>query len=171
MEIDDIRKIVELMAENDVLELEMEDRKGKIRLVRGNHHSPTSLSPVTLVTASTPLPHLTPVSMPSTAAPAPSPAASSVASQESRLGEATEEAGVKISSPMVGTFYRAPSPEAKPYVEVGSAVERGDVVCIIEAMKMMNEIQAEARGRIIKILVDNGQPVEYEQPLFLLEPL
>lgn len=72
---------------------------------------------------------------------------------------------------MVGTFYRAPSPDAKPYIEVGAIVEKGDVVCIIEAMKMMNEIQAEVRGRVIRILVDNGQPIEYEQPLFLLEPL
>ena len=171
MEIDDIRKIVELMAENDVLELEMEDRKGKIRLVRGNHHSPASMSPVTLVTASAPLPHLAPVSMPTAPTPTPSPEVSSAAPQGSHPGEVTEEAGVKIPSPMVGTFYRAPSPDAKPYVEIGSVVEKGDVVCIIEAMKMMNEIQAEVRGRIVKILVDNGQPVEYEQSLFLLEPL
>ena len=72
---------------------------------------------------------------------------------------------------MVGTFYRAPSPEAKPYVDVGTVVEKDDVVCIIEAMKMMNEIRAEVRGRVRKILVENGQPVEYDQPLFLLEPL
>jgi acetyl-CoA carboxylase biotin carboxyl carrier protein len=72
---------------------------------------------------------------------------------------------------MVGTFYRAPSPDAKAYVEVGTVVEKGNVVCIIEAMKMMNEIQAETHGRVLKILVENGQPVEYEQPLFLLEPL
>jgi acetyl-CoA carboxylase biotin carboxyl carrier protein len=72
---------------------------------------------------------------------------------------------------MVGTFYRASSPEAKAYVEVGTVVEKDDVVCIIEAMKMMNEIRAETRGRVRKILVENGQPVEYDQPLFLLEPL
>jgi acetyl-CoA carboxylase biotin carboxyl carrier protein len=90
---------------------------------------------------------------------------------EPRAEEAIPELGVKISSPMVGTFYRAPSPDAKPYVEVGAVVEKGDVVCIIEAMKMMNEIQAEVRGRVSRILVENGQPVEYEQPLFLLEPL
>jgi len=72
---------------------------------------------------------------------------------------------------MVGTFYRAPSPDAKPYIDVGAVVEKGDVVCIIEAMKMMNEIQAEARGRVLKVLVDNNQPVEYGQPLFVLEPL
>jgi len=72
---------------------------------------------------------------------------------------------------MVGTFYRAPSPDSNPYVEVGAVVEKDDVVCIIEAMKMMNEIRAEVRGRVRKILVENGQPVEYGQLLFLLEPL
>lgn len=165
MEIEDIRKIVELMVENDVAELEMEDRKGKIRLVRSNHHAPT---PMTVVSAPAPLQHLTPVtvqtplSLPSVAAPA---------AQAPRIEEAQPEQGVKITSPMVGTFYRAPSPEAKPYLEIGTVVEKGDVVCIIEAMKMMNEIQAEARGRVLKILAENGQPVEYEQPLFLLESL
>jgi acetyl-CoA carboxylase biotin carboxyl carrier protein len=168
MEIDDIRKIVELMAENDVLELEMEDRKGKIRLVRGNHHMPTPMTPVTLVSAATPLSQLASVTMPT---PVPAPAVDVSIPQESRAGDATSEPGVKISSPMVGTFYRAPSPDAKSYVEIGTVVEKGDVVCIIEAMKMMNEIQAEVRGRVAKILVENGQPVEYEQPLFLLESL
>jgi acetyl-CoA carboxylase biotin carboxyl carrier protein len=72
---------------------------------------------------------------------------------------------------MVGTFYRASGPDADPYVEMGTVVEKGDVVCIIEAMKMMNEIQAETRGRILKILVENAQPIEYGQPLFVLESL
>ena len=72
---------------------------------------------------------------------------------------------------MVGTFYRASNPDAQPYVEVGTVVEKGDVGCIIEAMKMMNEIESDARGRVLKILVENGHPVEYGQPLFLLEPL
>jgi acetyl-CoA carboxylase biotin carboxyl carrier protein len=157
MEIEDIRKIVALMAENDVVELEMEDRKGKIRLVRGNHQAPT---PVTVVSAAAPLQQLAPMAV---QAPAPPPAP--------RVEAPAPEQGIPITSPMVGTFYRAPSPDAKSYVEVGAVVERGDVVCIIEAMKMMNEIQAEVRGRVVKILVDNGQPIEYEQPLFLLEPL
>jgi acetyl-CoA carboxylase biotin carboxyl carrier protein len=165
MEIEDIRKIVELMAENDVVELEMEDRKGKIRLVRGNHHAPT---PVTMVSAQAPLPQMTPVAVQAI----PSPLSANISlTQVSRVEDASEDQGMKITSPMVGTFYRAPSPDAKPYVEIGTVVEKGDVVCIIEAMKMMNEIQAESSGRVSKILVDNGQPIEYEQPLFLLEPL
>jgi acetyl-CoA carboxylase biotin carboxyl carrier protein len=165
MEIDDIRKIVELMAENDVMELEMEDRKGKIRLVRGNHHVPT---PVTVLSAAAPLPQLASMAV---QAPAPFPSVPAPTLQGARPEAPVSEQGTPITSPMVGTFYRAPSPDAKPYVEVGVVVEKGDVVCIIEAMKMMNEIQAEVRGRVAKILVDNGQPIEYEQPLFLLEPL
>jgi acetyl-CoA carboxylase biotin carboxyl carrier protein len=170
MEIEDIRKIVELMAENDVMELEMEDRKGKIRLVRGNHHAPT---PVTVVSAPAPLQPLTPVVTPFAVPPSSSLPPTTPSGQAEARTEQPQprEQGVKISSPMVGTFYRAPSPDAKPYVEVGTVVEKGDVVCIIEAMKMMNEIQAETRGRVLRILVENGQPVEYEQPLFLLEPL
>lgn len=158
MEINDIRKLVELMEEKGVVELEMEDRKGKIRLVRENHRAPLlgMLGPSPPV--SSPLPPLAPPVI-------------AAASPEERAGEPTQIAGTTITSPMVGTFYRASSPEAQPYVEVGSVVEKGDVVCIIEAMKMMNEIQSETRGRVVKILVENGKPVEYGQPLFLLEPL
>lgn len=158
MEISDIRKLVELMEEKDVVELELEDRKGKIRLVRQNHRTPP---PGTLVPSppfSAPLP---PLAQPVIAA----------APSEEPPREPAQDVGTTIRAPMVGTFYRASSPEAPPYVEVGSVVERGDVVCIIEAMKMMNEIQAEMRGRVVKILVENGKPVEYGQPLFVLEPL
>jgi len=155
MEIDDIKKLVELMEERGVVELEMEDRKGKIRLVRENHRAP---APVSGLAATPPLPTLVP---PVAAATAP----------DRQAAEQAPAAGTVIASPMVGTFYRAPSPDAKPYIDVGAVVEKGDVVCIIEAMKMMNEIQAEARGRVLKVLVDNNQPVEYGQPLFLLEPL
>ncbi|MBI3757199.1 MAG: acetyl-CoA carboxylase biotin carboxyl carrier protein [Deltaproteobacteria bacterium] len=165
MEIDDIRKLVALMAESDVVELEMENRKGKIRLVRGNHHAPTS---VTVVSASAPPQQLAPITV-STSAPLPS--VSVPPPQTSPTEAPVLEQGIPITSPMVGTFYQAPSPDAKPYVEIGTVVEKGDVVCIIEAMKMMNEIQAEARGRVLKILVENGQPIGYEQPLFLLELL
>ncbi len=78
---------------------------------------------------------------------------------------------IEVKSPMVGTFYRAPSPEAKPYVEAGDIIKAGDIICIIEAMKLMNEIKAEISGKITQILVENGQPVEFGQSLFLIEPL
>jgi acetyl-CoA carboxylase biotin carboxyl carrier protein len=80
-------------------------------------------------------------------------------------------AGMEIKSPMVGTFYRAPAPEAPPFVEVGQRIEPGQVLCILEAMKLMNEIKSEVRGKIVQILVENAQPVEFGQPLFLIEPV
>ena len=84
--------------------------------------------------------------------------------------QAQKGAGVEINSPMVGTFYRAPSPGVKPYVEAEDTVKPGDIVCIIEAMKLMNEIKAEVGGKITSILVENGEPIEFGQPLFLIEP-
>jgi len=157
MEIDDIKRLVELMEEQGVVELEMEDHKGKIRLVRENHHAPAPV-PASVLAAASPQP------MPALAVTVPH-------APEGQAVESAPTAAIAISSPMVGTFYRSPSPDAKPYVDIGTVVEKGDVVCIIEAMKMMNEIQAEMRGRVVKIPVENGKPVEYGQPLFLLEPL
>jgi len=85
-------------------------------------------------------------------------------------GDPSTEGTIAVPSPMVGTFYRAPAPDADPYVEVGTVVDVGQTLCIIEAMKLMNEIESEVRGRVVKILVDNSQPVEFGQTLFLLEP-
>jgi acetyl-CoA carboxylase biotin carboxyl carrier protein len=101
-----------------------------------------------------------PARSPSTAAGAPGPA-----------GEAGTGSAIAVNSPMVGTFYRAPAPDADPYVEVGTVVEVGQTLCIIEAMKLMNEIEAEVRGRVVRILAENTQPVEFGQPLFMLEPV
>ncbi len=150
MEIDEIRKLIELMEEKGVSELELKHRAGEVRLVRGGPASvPTTVQPQ-------------PAS-----APVPPPAETTTAAQE----QDGLDPGLTITSPMVGTFYGAPNPDASPFVAVGGMVETGDVVCIIEAMKMMNEIEAEIRGRIRRVLVENGQPVEYGQALFLLEPV
>jgi acetyl-CoA carboxylase biotin carboxyl carrier protein len=157
MHIDDIRKLVELMEERGVIELEMEDQAGKIRLVRENHRV---VAPVATVPVISPLP-ATPLPVAPMAPPIRAPA----------MEPAAVPPGLQITSPMVGTFYRASGPDATPYVEIGTVVEKGDVVCIIEAMKMMNEIQAETRGRVLEILVENAHPVEYGQPLFVLESL
>ncbi|GHB51786.1 acetyl-CoA carboxylase, biotin carboxyl carrier protein [Mongoliitalea lutea] len=104
------------------------------------------------------------VSAPAAAAPAPSPAAPAAASKEdtSKL--------IEIKSPMIGTFYRTPNPDADAFVNVGDTVKPGQTVCIIEAMKLFNEIESEVSGRIVKVLVENAQPVEYDQPLFLVDP-
>lgn len=153
MDIDDIKKLVELMEAGGVVELEMEDPKGKIRLVRENHRIPVAV----------PAPSFPP-SLPVAVLPTVAP----VASQPVEVALPPDRV---IASPMVGTFYRASNPEATPYVDIGAVVQKGDAVCIIEAMKMMNEIQAEQSGRVVRVLVENAQPVEYGQPLFLLEPL
>lgn len=152
MDIDEIRKLIDLMADTGVTELEVKDAEGHVRLVLGG---PAAVPPQVVQAA--------PAAPSQGAAPSAPPAAG----RESDAGAT----GLRITSPMVGTFYQAPGPDAKPFVGVGDVVEAGDVVCIIEAMKMMNEIESEQRGRLRSVLVENGQPVEYGQALFLLEPV
>jgi len=112
----------------------------------------------------------TPAAAPTPGAPSPA-AVTAAAPPPAHVADALSFTGVTIEAPMVGTFYRASSPTAEPYVREGDIVKEGQIICIIEAMKLMNEIETRAGGRIVKILVDNGHPVEYGQPLFLIEPL
>ena len=155
MDLKDIKAIIDLMKKNSISEFELERQDFKIRLKRGN------VATGAAVTYDEP-----PVQtfIPAGAAPAPGilttppPAAASASELE-------------IKAPMIGTFYRAPSPEAANYVEVGSEVNPDTVVCIIEAMKVMNEIKAEAKGTISQILVENAKPVEFGQPMFKIRPL
>src|SRR5262245_22133898 len=160
MEISDIKKLMELMEERGVIELEIKNASGEVRLVRERQQAIASPPPV-VVTAAPTMPHLLP----------PQPVTPLPQSIEQPTLDPSLARGTAIPSPMVGTFYRAASPDAKPYIDVGSVVEIGDVVCIVEAMKMMNEIQSEVRGRVLKVMIENGKVVEYGQPLFLLEPL
>ena len=152
----ELRRIVTLMRTNELVELELEDAGRRVRLVRAG------AAPLTLVPGT--VHHATPVAAPAAASAAPAAAAAPAAkaSRESR--------GAEITSPMVGTFYRAPSPDASPYAEVGDRVRTDTTVCIVEAMKVMNEIKAEVEGEILEILVQNGEPVEFGQPLFLVRP-
>ena len=149
MDLKELKALLRLMEGNDVEELEVEEGDRRVRIRRRTAPMPP---PVTLP-------------MPAAARPAGGSAASPVTLP------ASETAGlIPVESPMVGTFYRAPAPGAEPYVKEGDLVEKGTILCIIEAMKLMNEIEAEVRGRIAKILVENAQPVEFGQTLFLLEP-
>jgi acetyl-CoA carboxylase biotin carboxyl carrier protein len=155
MDLTYVKKLIKLLSESDVEELEIEEEGKKIRLTKAR---PTSAS-----AALAPPPvaaYAVPQAAPS-AGPAAAPLAAALASADAHLHE--------VKSPIVGTFYRAPAPDAAPFVQVGAAVETGTVLCIVEAMKLMNEIECDVAGRIAKILVENGQPVEYDQTLFLVE--
>ncbi len=152
MELKDIKAIIDLMKKNSITEFELERQDSKIRLKRGNgasiiqqaEDSPTMI-PMPSVTGTPPV--IAPPTLPAAA-----------------TGE------IEIKSPMIGTFYRSPSPEAGPYVEVGTEVSSETVVCIIEAMKVMNEIKAEVKGVVTQVLAENGKPVEFGQPLFKVRP-
>ncbi len=158
MEIKEIKQIVDLMKRSDLIEFEIEESDLKLRICRAPKNGGQAQQvPVAFHGATNPpflVEHQQPVSAP--AAPQAAPAKS-----------AEDDANVEyVKSPMVGTFYRASSPESSPYCEVGSSVSAEAVLCIVEAMKVMNEIHAEVSGKIIEVLVEDGQPVEYGQPLF-----
>lgn len=151
MDLRKLKTLIDLVSESNVSELEITEADGKVRIVKAG------AAPVVMMQAA---PQAAPVAAPAApvaeAAPAAAPAPA-------------VETGHVVTSPMVGTFYRASSPGAKSFAEVGDVVKEGQAVCIIEAMKIMNEIEADKDGTITKILVENGQPVEYGQPLFVIE--
>jgi len=150
MRTDEIGKLIELVERSQIDELEVRRWWGTVRIVKNSRGAVYPVEPLRHAPASAPAPAEAP---PAAAAPAPPDDATLV----------------PVVSPMVGTFYRAPSPAAPPYVEAGARVEVGQVVCIVEAMKLMNEIESEVAGTIARILVENGQPVEFNQPLFLVK--
>ena len=152
MDLRKLKTLIDLVSESNVSELEITEAEGKVRIVKSG---PAPLAMVTPVAA--------PAPVAVAAAPAPLPAAAAPAEA------AAEPAGHQIKSPMVGTFYRASGPDAKPFVEIGSQVKEGDTICIIEAMKILNEIEADKSGTITQVLAENGQAVEYGAPLFVIE--
>jgi acetyl-CoA carboxylase biotin carboxyl carrier protein len=154
VDLKDIKAIIDLMKKNSITEFELERQDSKIRLKRGLNGGGSAAQSDDYV------PAIPAVVQPAVAAPT----AASVAPLPVATGE------VDIKSPMIGTFYRAPSPEAGNYVEVGSEVNPETVVCIIEAMKVMNEIKAEVKGVVTQVLVENAKPVEFGQPLFKVRP-
>ena len=154
MDIKDIKAIIDLMKKNSITEFELERQDSKIRLKRGTNGGAPVVQYDDLATAGT-----VPVLPPVAATPAPVGAPPIPVSNE-----------IEVKSPMIGTFYRAPSPEAASYVEIGAEINPDSVVCIIEAMKVMNEIKAEVKGVITQVLVENAKPVEFGQPLFKVRP-
>jgi acetyl-CoA carboxylase biotin carboxyl carrier protein len=158
MDIRKIRKLIELLEETGISEIEIKEGEESLRLSR---HSTVASDTSQIRYVST--------------QPSPQPQQSSVAVSHPAITSESQQpaeeliAGHKIRSPMVGTMYTSPSPDAAPFVTVGQSVKAGDTLCIVEAMKMFNEIEADRAGKIIAILIANGEPVEYDQPLFIIE--
>lgn len=146
MDIRKIKKLIELLEESDIGEIEIKEGEESVRISRGSSHQPM-------------------IPMHYAAAPAPAPAAAPAAAAPAAEAPKAQLNGHVVKSPMVGTFYSSPSPGSPAFVEVGKHVKPGDVICIIEAMKMMNQIEADKAGIIEAILVEDGEPVEFDQPL------
>lgn len=152
MDLKEIEDIVKFISDTDIVEFELERSNGKVRIKRGvGKAEVVEVKPVVAV------PHV--VSTPE----------QKTTEQKAEKEAVKSEKEKHIISPMVGTFYRSPSPDAQPFVEVGAQVKKGQVVCIVEAMKLMNEIESEFSGKIVSMLIENGQPVEYGEPLFVVE--
>ncbi|WP_373795623.1 acetyl-CoA carboxylase biotin carboxyl carrier protein [Neisseria dentiae] len=152
MDLRKLKKLIDLVEESGIAEIEVTEGEEKVRITRSAPQQAVYAAPA-------PVHHAAPVAAPAPVAAAPAAAPA----------PAARDLSAAQKSPMVGTFYRAPSPSSPPFVEVGQSVKAGETLCIIEAMKLMNEIEAEKSGVIKEILVENGQPVEYGEPLFIIE--
>ncbi len=152
MDIRKVKKLIELVEESGIDELEIHEGEESVRITRNS-----AVAQQTVYAAA-----------PAPVAAAPAPVAAAVAAPAAAEAAAPQLKGTVVRSPMVGTFYRAPSPTSANFAEVGQTVKKGDVLCIVEAMKMMNHIESDVGGVIDAILVENGQPVEYDQPLFTI---
>jgi acetyl-CoA carboxylase biotin carboxyl carrier protein len=162
MDINNIKKFIQLMKANQLTELELEEEGFRISLKRREGSEPH------IVMSSAAAPSIM-MAHPGAVAAAPTPAATAAAEAAKEKAEA-ESKYVDIKSPIVGTFYRSPAPDAEPFVTVGQQIDKETVVCIVEAMKVMNEIKAEVRGVVKKILVENATAIQFGQPLFQIEP-
>jgi acetyl-CoA carboxylase biotin carboxyl carrier protein len=150
MDLRKLKTLIDLVSESNVSELEITEAEGKVRIVK-----------------SAPVANAAPITY--SMVPAPAPAAPAVEAVPAPAVAAAEPVGHTVKSPMVGTFYRASSPGAKPFVEIGDSIKEGETICIVEAMKILNEIEADKSGTVTRIMVDNGQAVEYGQPLYVIE--
>ena len=157
MDIRKVKKLIELLEESDVAEIEIHEGEESVRISRHGSAPPAMAMQAMMPQAQVP------------AAPAPASAASASASPAATEESEAEITGHAVRSPMVGTFYRSPSPGSKAFVEVGQQVAAGDTLCIIEAMKILNQIESDKAGTVKQILVENGEPVEYNEPLFIID--
>jgi acetyl-CoA carboxylase biotin carboxyl carrier protein len=154
MDLQYIRKLVNIVNDSQITEIEIEEEGKRLRISRTLPQAVVAMPP-------TPIPMATAPAVPMPAPPADAPATPALAAANNYH---------EVRSPIVGTFYRASSPDAEPFVQVGQTVSAGQTLCIIEAMKILNEIECDRGGRVVNILVENAQPVEYNQPLFLIDP-
>ncbi len=172
LDVDALRQIVEMLEASDVTRLVWQRGEERLYIRRGHGPAPTivhhAAPAAPAVSAAPMMDYSAPrVSAPAHAAPAPAPAAPAAAP----AAKPADKPGHVVTSPFVGTFYRTPAPDQPAFVDVGSVVKKGQVLCIVEAMKLMNEIEAEVGGKVAEILVENGQPVEFGQQLFRIEPV
>jgi acetyl-CoA carboxylase biotin carboxyl carrier protein len=161
MDFKQIQELIKMINKSNIGELTIEQKDFKVTIKQKEEHVTQVMAP-----AAAPVYHAPAAQPAAVPAPAAAPAAEKTAAKE----EKTATNLLTIKSPMIGTFYRRPAPDKPDFVEIGSDVQPGKVVCIIEAMKLFNEIESEIKGKIVKILVDDASPVEYDQPLFLVEP-
>lgn len=154
MDLRKLKTLIDLVSESNISELEITEAEGRVRIVKGGPAATMAVPQAQTATAAVALPATVVAAAPAPAAVAESPAA---------------PAGKVIKSPMVGTFYRSASPGGKAFVELGDQIKTGQPVCIIEAMKIMNEIEADCEGKVVRLLCDNGEAVEFGQPLFIVE--
>ena len=161
MDLRKLKKLIDLVQESGIAELEVTEGEERVRIARGGI---VNVTPLTGAPAAGPAI----AGVAGAALPAAAPAAAGGAVPAAAPDPVTRLEGHVVKSPMVGTFYRSPAPDAKPFVDIGSTVKEGETICVIEAMKLMNEIEADASGTIKAILVENGQPVEYGQALFVI---
>ena len=157
MDIRKVKKLIEMLEESNLNEIEIKEGEEAVKLVKSNPNFISS-TPAIISEPS----QQSPISMPS------APSSEATVTQEISQTSDVLESGNKMNSPMVGTFYSAPNPESEPFVKVGDQINEGDVLCIIEAMKMMNEVKSEFSGTVKQILVDNAEPVEFDQTLFVI---
>jgi acetyl-CoA carboxylase biotin carboxyl carrier protein len=161
----ELKELIEFLIEKDIAEFELERGDVKVRIKRGVEHVVAPAAPVTHFAV-----HTTPASVPEIAAVPVAPVPASAPGESAVAAPVAEQGLHTVRSPIVGTFYECPSPGSPPFVKPGDAVEIGQVLCIVEAMKLMNEIEADVAGEIVKKLVANGQPIEYGQELFVIRP-